>query len=95
MYDINSIDELIERLGGPTVIGEKFGISQEAVSNWSVRGNIGGSRHVQLLAMTRRKGLSVNPIVFGLNEKDVEGLFQSETEKAPARPKRKAEARVA
>lgn len=89
MYDINSIEELVEALGGPTVLGDEFGITQEAVSNWSTRVNIPGGWHVQLYAMARRKGLTVNPKVFNLTEKQVEGLFP------PRNPKRRAEARVA
>lgn len=75
MYDINSIESLIEALGGPTVVGNEFGLSQEAVSNWSARGNIAGGWHLLLYAKARRKNLTVNPKVFNLSERDVEGLF--------------------
>lgn len=83
MYDINSIDQLIEALGGPSELGQEFDISQEAVSNWIARNNIPGGWHVQLYAMAGRKGLTVAPKVFRLTEKQVEGLF-------PRRPKRRA-----
>jgi hypothetical protein len=86
MYDINSIEQLVEVLGGPTVLGEEFGITQEAVSNWGSRVNIPGSWHIQLLAMASRKNLRVNPKVFNLTEKQMEGLFP------PLRPRARAEA---
>lgn len=76
MYDINSIEELVEALGGPTELGDAFGITQEAVSNWGARVNIPGGWHIQLLAMAGRKGLTVSPRVFNLTEKQVEGLFK-------------------
>lgn len=85
-YDVNSIEQLVEVLGGPTVLGEEFGITQEAVSNWGTRVNIPGSWHLQLLAMVSRKRLTVNPKVFNLTEKQMEGLFQ------PPRPRSRAEA---
>lgn len=89
MYDITSIETLVKSLGGPNELGDAFGISQEAVSNWSVRGNIPGGWHVQLYALAGRKGLTIDPKVFNLTEKDVEGLFPTR------RPKRRAEARAA
>jgi hypothetical protein len=75
MYDINSISELVGELGGPLELGEQLGISQEAVSNWSVRSAIAGGWHIVLAAMIHRKGKTINPRVFNLTEKDVEGLF--------------------
>lgn len=77
MYDINSIDALVAELDGPSELGALLGISQEAVSNWTVRGSIPGGWHVRLVAMLYRRGKSVDPRVFALTEQDVEGLFPS------------------
>lgn len=82
MYDIETIEQLVETLGGPVILGRKFGISQEAVSNWGARGNIPGGWHVQLYAMAARKGLTIDPAIFKLTEDDVAGLFE------PKRPQR-------
>lgn len=95
MYDITSIEQLIEALGGPVNLGRKFGISQEAVSNWPARGNIPGGWHVQLFAMAAREGLSIDPAIFKLTENDVEGLFDARRRLRPrnggrARPDRKS-----
>ncbi len=83
MYDIMTIEQLIEVLGGPGILGRKFGISQEAVSNWVSRGNIPGGWHVQLYAMAARDGLTIDPAIFKLTEDDVAGLFEP-----PSRSKR-------
>lgn len=87
MYDITTIDQLVSELGGPSELGAQLGISQEAVSNWTVRDAIPGGWHVQLAAMIYRRGKTVSPRVFKLTERDVEGLW-------PARPlaKRRVEA---
>lgn len=76
-YQINSIDELIDALGGDTEVGLWLGISQPAVAMWKSRGQIGAGWHLRLLAEVRRRGLTVNPEVFGLNEGDAGDLFQS------------------
>lgn len=75
MYDISTIDELIAELGGPSELGEHLGVTQEAVSNWVARGCIPGGWHMQLAGMVTRRGVTVNPKVFNLTEKDVEGLL--------------------
>lgn len=77
MYDINSIEDLIALLDGPSELGAQLGISQEAVSNWGARGCIPGGWHMRLCAMAFRKGRTVNPKVFDLTERDVEGLYPS------------------
>lgn len=84
MYDIQTIEKLVEVLGGPVLLGRKFGISQEAVSNWGSRGNIPGGWHVQLYAMAARKGLTIDPAIFKLTEEDVAGLFKPSR---PAKPR--------
>ena len=67
-YDIHSIDDLIDELGGPTVMGGWLGITSEAVSNWKARQNIPAGWHWKLAAAARKKGKRVHPRVFGLDE---------------------------
>lgn len=74
MYDIKTIEDLVVKLGGPSELGEKLGICQEAVSNWSARKSIPGGWHMRLLGMACRNGFSVSPRVFNLTESDVEGI---------------------
>jgi len=76
-YQINTIDELIDALGGDTEVALWLGISQPAVAMWKSRGQIGAGWHLRLLAEVRRRGLTVSPEVFGLDEGDAGDLFQS------------------
>lgn len=77
MYDITSIEDLINLLGGDTVLGEHLGISQPAVANWKVRGQIGSGWHLRLYAEVRRRGMTIDPNVFGLSEWEAEGLTEN------------------
>jgi hypothetical protein len=84
-YDINSIEELIEALGGDTAVAGMFGISQPAVANWKARGQIATGWHMRLYAEVRRMGLSINPAVFGLTEEEFVPLsLVSSTERVAA-----------
>jgi len=67
-YDINTVHELVECLGGDTAVAREFGISQPAVANWKQRGEIGSGWHLRLLAMAARRGQTINPAVFGMSE---------------------------
>lgn len=68
VYDLNTIDDLIEALGGPVKLGKSLDISQSAVSQWKVRGHISDGWHMRLFADATALGLSVNPVVFDLTE---------------------------
>lgn len=74
-YDINTIPELIEALGGDTAVARWLGISQPAVAQWKARGAIATGWHMRLLAELRRREKSVNPIVFGLTADDIAPLL--------------------
>lgn len=69
-YDINSIDELIRELGGPSAVGAWLGISQAAVSNWTAptRRSIPPGWHWRLAAAARKRGKTVAPAVFDLDD---------------------------
>lgn len=73
-YDIRSIEDLINVLGGDTKVARWLGISQPAVSAFKRRG-IPGGWHMRFYAETRRRGLTVDPEVFGLSEEDMAPLF--------------------
>ena len=77
MYDINTISELVDALGGDTRLGADLGITQEAVGNWKLRGHIPPGWHVRLIARVHARGKSVAPSVFHLTEDDVPpGFFR-------------------
>lgn len=82
MYDVKTIDQLIDKLGGDTVLADALGVSQPAVANWKVRGQIAAGWHLRLLAEARRRSLTVAPGVFGLSEDEARGLFQSDANAA-------------
>lgn len=65
-YDINTIDDLIEEMGGNTALGDWLDITPEAVSNWKRRNAIATGWHLRLDMEMRKRGKSVNPSVFGL-----------------------------
>lgn len=74
MYDINSIPELIDELGGDTVVARWLGISQPAVAQWKARNQIATGWHMRLLAELTRRGKTVDPVVFGLTADDIAPL---------------------
>ena len=66
MYDITTIEDLISALGGDTVVAAWLDISQPAVANWKVRGEIPGGWHMRLFARVVGMGMTIDPAVFGL-----------------------------
>ena len=75
MYEIRSIDELVDFFGGDTELAELLGLSQSAVAYWKIRQQIGSGWHLRLFAEIRRRGATVDPAVFGLTEDEARGLF--------------------
>ena len=91
MYDINSIEELVDALGGDTVLAAELGMSQPAVANWKVRHQIATGWHMRLYAEVCKRGLTINPQVFGMTEEE----FGPLADNRHGGPTRKTEARVA
>lgn len=75
MSTIDTIDSLIDELGGAKRLGERLGITQEAVSNWRARREIPPGWHLRLLIDVARRGKRVDPSVFGLTTDDMEALW--------------------
>ncbi len=74
VQQITTIRDLIDALGGPTVIAEWAGYEHpSAVSNWEARGNIPSGLHMRLSLEARRRGLVISPEeIFGLEGDDAE-----------------------
>jgi hypothetical protein len=89
MYDICSIDELVDVLGGDTEVASWLGISQPAVANWKVRGQIASGWHLRILARLKKEKRRADPAIFGLTEEEACGLFDR-----PSRRARKLESRM-
>jgi len=90
MYEIRTIDELVEALGGDTVVAHWLGISQPAVANWKVRGQIASGWHLRILARLKQERRLVDPALFGLTADEASGLFDR-----PLARRRRAEVRPA
>lgn len=76
MIEITTIDALIDALGGDTAVANWLGISQPAVANWKVRGQIASGWHLRILARLKQEGRRVDPALFGLSREEAEGLFE-------------------
>lgn len=76
-YDIETIAELVDALGGDVAVADWLDIGQPAVGMWKCRDVIGSGWHLRLLAECRRRGLTVDPKVFGLSERDGGDLFRA------------------
>lgn len=75
MHDIQTIHQLIDCLGGDTAVANWLGISQPAVANWKVRGEIPPGWHIRLLARVVSMDLTVDPVVFGLEDSPEFGVL--------------------
>lgn len=74
-YDVNTIDGLIEALGGPAQLGDALGIGAAAVCNWKARGWIPPSWHLRLLIELRALSLSVDPALLECSPEQFQVLF--------------------
>jgi predicted transcriptional regulator len=75
MKRITTIPELIEALGGDTLVADMLGISQSAVAHWKLRNQIASGWHMRLLSEAIDRGYRVEKSVFGLAEHEAEKLF--------------------
>lgn len=81
IYDINTLDDVLAALGGPTKATDKLPeLSPQAICNWRERGFIPPSRHMQVVLVLTKMGKSINPALFDLTEDDwrVLGLIPKE-----------------
>jgi hypothetical protein len=76
---IETINDLIEAYGGASALGEKLGITQEAVSMWRARGEIPGGWHMELFVDGRSRGWEMAPSVFGFHDPDSAQKFLQAT----------------
>lgn len=83
IYDINTIDELIDVLDGPSKAAElvsssaryRIGtISPAGICNWKDRGYIPPSRHLPVLLELKRRGKTINPALLEMSQEDFDLL---------------------
>ena len=58
---MQTTQELIQKLGGPTKIGRFFNIRPQAVSIWVAKERIPAERLPALVRMAKEQGFEVNP----------------------------------
>jgi len=76
MYDINTLEELIDEFDGPSGVAGLIGDARDsAICNWRARGYVPPSRHLTILIECRKRGLSINPAVLDHTPEDFEILF--------------------
>ncbi len=63
---INSVQEIVERLGGPTKLSQKLGISQPTVSIWIMRNKIPSRWFLAIMALLNKEGCTAVPKIFGM-----------------------------
>jgi len=56
-----ALSDLIEKLGGPTAVANKRGITPPAVTNWVMRGRVAAEHQIALWSMAVDAGLDWKP----------------------------------
>jgi hypothetical protein len=62
---LNSVDDVIDALGGPAATAAVAGIGASGVSNWRTRGKISPAKFILIKEALAAKQLEVDPSVFG------------------------------
>jgi hypothetical protein len=66
MTKLETIQDVIAALGGPSDLAEMLDVTQQAVSMWKVRGEIPAGWHYRLHIEALRRGYEIDPSVFGM-----------------------------
>ena len=69
---INTVEEVIEALGGPSATASLVGLGPSAISNWSARGKISPNKFLIIKAALAALGKDVDPAVFAFKAVEVE-----------------------
>lgn len=65
---LDSIDDVVGALGGPSKVAELCGVRTSAVSNWSKRGRISRGSFMIVRDALASLGKEASPSVFGFKE---------------------------
>jgi DNA-binding transcriptional regulator YdaS (Cro superfamily) len=65
---LESVDEVIEALGGTQRSAEQLGVLPTAVSNWKARGKIPSDKFLVISGALRERGKKVSSTIFGFSE---------------------------
>lgn len=62
---IDSVDKVVEALGGPAEVAKLCGVGTSAVSNWAARGKISKGSFLTVRDALAARSLEASPAVFG------------------------------
>ncbi len=65
---LNSVEAVIDALGGSAAAQKIAGVSQPAVSNWKARGRMPAEFFLVFGARLRKKAATVDPSLFGIQK---------------------------
>lgn len=74
-YDITSIGQLVDALGGPTKLGRDHGVTASNIANWSLRGYIPPAWHLRLYLELRKRNLTADPDLFEMTPEQARLAF--------------------
>lgn len=69
---LDTVDSVIEAVGGPAAAASLAGVGAPAVSNWRARGKIAKSKLLLFRDALAVRGLEASPTVFGLKVREEE-----------------------
>jgi len=74
-YEITTIEQLIDELGGASKAAEWAGCGYTGIRNWMDRQYIPPSRHLRLILWLRARGKTFDPALFELTPRELALLF--------------------
>lgn len=75
MRTIRTVDDVVDALGGDTVIARWLKITPAGVNHWKTRQEIPGGWHMRVYARLLERGFECDPTVFGLPREDADILI--------------------
>lgn len=69
---IDTVEDVITALGGPSATASLVGLGPSAISNWSARGKIAPDKFLIIKAALGALGKDVDPCVFAFKTVEVE-----------------------
>lgn len=71
MRALDSVDQVIEKLGGNAAVARLLGLGPPAVSNFVSRGKIPAHFYVELEKRLNRLGFRTTPALFGMYDRRI------------------------
>jgi hypothetical protein len=94
MQHVETVEDVVDALGGDTQVAAWLGISQPAVAAWKSREAIPGGWHLRIYARLLAMGIECDPKVFGLTADEASVLQNSLHPPEPERKRPRPSAHV-